>query len=184
MKLKHYATLLISSLVLSLPLCGSDMGVGIVNFKQCIEESQVGKSEKEAFESIKTQMTEVLEAKDQELTELSQKFSDADYLDSLTPEAEEELKEEFRKLNQELAQYQNQYYQVLNAANAQLIDTISDMINKASKELAKEKNLQLVLNEYTASYFDPDLDISNEIITKMDDIYKIQQGENEEASEE
>jgi outer membrane protein len=178
--MKYYATLLIGALAFSLPTLAADVNIGIVSYGKCIEESKIGKNEQETFETIKRQMTEVLEAKDQELSELSQKFSDADYLDSLTPEAEEGLREEFKNKNQELAQYQNQYYQVLNNANNQMINTISEMINEASKELAKEKNLEVILNEYAASYFDEKLDVTEEVIAQMDKTYEDKSTEDKE----
>lgn len=183
MKMKYFVTLIISMIALSWSLhSGDDAQVGIVSFKRCIEESKLGKDEQNSFEAMKKQMTEVLENTEQELTDLSKKFSDADYIDSLSPESEEELKIKFQTLNQELAKYQNQYYHALNAANAQLIDTISNMINQAAEHIAKDKDLNIVLNEYTAFYFDSELDITNDVIVEMDKIYKERQGETKEMT--
>ncbi len=74
--------------------------VGVVNFKTCVEQSEMGKKEQANFESLKKQMEGVLEEKEKALNEIANKFNDPDYLDSLSPEAEAELKHKFRSLNQ------------------------------------------------------------------------------------
>ncbi|MFQ5729127.1 MAG: OmpH family outer membrane protein, partial [Waddliaceae bacterium] len=80
--------------------------IGLVNFKACVEKSKFGKQEQDNFEALKKQMEGVLEEKEKTLSEISTKFNDPDYLDSLSSEAEAELKHKFRSLNQELAQHQ------------------------------------------------------------------------------
>src|SRR5580698_1424612 len=90
--------------------------VGIVNFGTCVSDSKLGKQEQASFESLKKQMATLLEDTEKQLSDLTAKFNDPEYLDGLSPEAEEELKNKFRTLNEELGRYQNQYYQVMNQA--------------------------------------------------------------------
>ena len=59
-------------------------------------------------------MASLLEDTEKQINELATKFNDPEFLDALSPEAEEELKNKFRSLNEDLNRYQNQYYQVLN----------------------------------------------------------------------
>ena len=66
--------------------------IGIVNFSTCISNSKVGKKEQENMESIRKQMSSLVEETEKELREISAKFEDTEYLDSLSPKAEEELK--------------------------------------------------------------------------------------------
>lgn len=149
-----------------------DTKVGVVNFKVVVEKSKAGKKEQQNFEMMKKQMETVLEEKDKTLTEIANKFNDPDYLDSLSPEAEAELKHKFRTLGQELQQQQNQYYQVLNQANMKVIQTLGESIADAAKVVAKEKNLDLVLNEEMAFYHAESLNISEDVIKVMDQQYK------------
>ncbi len=141
---------------------------GIVNFGTCISDSKLGKQEQASFETLKKQMASLLEDTEKQLGELSAKFNDPEFLDGLSPEAEDELKNKFRTLNEELGRYQNQYYQVMNQANMRIMQTVSVSINSASEKVAKEKKLSMVVNKDACFYFTPGLDVTNLVIGEMD----------------
>lgn len=145
--------------------------IAVVNFKTCVEKSKLGKQEQANFDALKKQMETILEEKEKTLNDIANKFNDIDYLDSLSPEAETELKRKFRALNQELNQQQTQYYQALNQANIKIIQKITDDITAASKEVAKKLNLDLVLNEDGCFFNCADLDISNEVVAVLDNTF-------------
>ena len=113
-------------------------------------------------------MTTLLEDTEKQLNELSAKFNDPEFLDGLSPEAEEELKNKFRTLNEELGRYQNQYYQVMNQANMRIMQTISASINTASEKVAKDKKLSMVVNKDACFYYTPGLDVTTLVIGEMD----------------
>ncbi len=145
--------------------------IGTVNFKECVETSKYGKQEQNNFENMKKQMEDVLQEKEKTLTDLSNKFNDPDYLDSLSDDAEAEMKHKFRSLNQELSQHQQQYYQILQQANFKIIQGISEKIQQASQAVAKQKGLDLIMNDEGAFFHNPSLDVSKEIVKAMDDLY-------------
>jgi outer membrane protein len=147
------------------------VSMGTVNFKTCVEQSKIGKQEQSTFEAMKKQMESILEDKEKSLNEIAAKFNDPDYLDSLAPEAETELKRKFRALSQELTQQQNQYYQTLNQANYKIILKISEVISKAAAEVAEEKKLDIIMNDEGSFYHAPDLDVSILVVAKMDAAY-------------
>jgi outer membrane protein len=155
--------------------------IAIVDFKTCVEKSKLGKQEQANFDALKKQMETILEEKEIALNDLAGKFNDMDYLDSLSPDAEAELRRKFRALNQELTQQQSQYYQALNQANIKIIQKITDVIAEASKEIARKHKIDLVLNEDGAFYKIADLDISNLVITSMDEKYDKETKEMKEA---
>lgn len=142
--------------------------VGIVNFATCITDSKLGKQEQASFESLKKQMSSLLEDTEKQLNEIAAKFNDKEYLDGLSPEAEKELQTKFQLLNEELGRYQNQYYQVLNQANMRIVQTISNTINEASQKVAKEKHLTMIINKDACFFFSPQLEITPTIIAEMD----------------
>ncbi len=144
---------------------------GIVNFGTCVTDSKLGKQEQASFESLKKQMTSLLEDTEKQLNDLAAKFNDPEYLDGLSPEAEEELKNKFRTLNEELGRYQNQYYQVMNQANMRIIQTLSTSINTAAEKVAKDKKLNMVVNKDACFYFTPALDVTTFVIAEMDKNY-------------
>jgi outer membrane protein len=141
---------------------------GIVNFATCVSDSKLGKQEQASFESLKKQMTTLLEDTEKQINELAAKFNDPEYLDGLSPAAEEELKTKFRTLNEEMGRYQNQYYQVMNQANMRIVQTLGASINTASEKVAREKKLGMVVNKDACFYYIPSLDITQAVITEMD----------------
>ncbi len=143
--------------------------IGIVNFKRCVEQSKVGKLEQSNFEALKKQMESVLADKEKGLNEMATKFNDPDYLDSLSPEAETDLKRKFRAQNQELAQLQNQYMQSLQQTNIKVIQKLNELVSKAANTLAAKEKLDLVLNEETSFFYAPALDLSTKVIALMDE---------------
>ena len=143
------------------------MSVGTVSFKAVIEKSAVGKEEQARFEQMRKQMEQSLSLREKELNELAPKFND-EYLDSLTPEAEKDLKEKFNALSQELTQKQNEFYQSLNQAQMQVMQKVYEMISEASKSVAAEKGLDLVVNDEVCFFKTDKMDVSAEIIKKLD----------------
>lgn len=142
--------------------------VGVVNFAQALSDSKVGKQEQASFESLKKQMTSLLEDTEKQLTEISAKFNDSEYMDGLSPEAEDELKNKFRSLSEEMNRNQNQYYQVLNQANMKVIQTIGAAVQQASEKVAKDKKLTMILNKEACFYYMPTLDVTSLVVAEMD----------------
>lgn len=136
-----------------------------------MEESKLGKFEQANFESLKKQMESVLAEKEKTLSDMASKFNDADYLDSLSPEAETELKRKFRALSQELSQQQNQYLQTLQQTNLKVVQKLQEQVLKASEQIAKNEKFDIILNEESAFFVAPSLDISAKVITLLDQEY-------------
>lgn len=146
--------------------------IRVVNFKTCVEESKLGKQEQSSFEALKKQMEGVLSEKEKTLNELATKFEDPDYLDSLSPEAETEMKRKFRNLNQEFTQLQSQYMQSLQQTNFKVVQKLTDTVTKASKEVAERQGVDLILNEEGIFYVSSALDISKQVVTVMDQSFE------------
>lgn len=147
--------------------------IGVVNFATCITDSKAGKKEQENLESMRKQMTSLIEDTDKELREMASKFEDPEYLDSLSPKAEEELKSKFQARQEDLGRYQNQFYQVMNHAQMQMLQKISGTIAKAAERVASEKHLDYVMNKEACFYIRPDLDVTTQVIGEMDKSYEL-----------
>jgi outer membrane protein len=148
--------------------------IGVVNFASCMTESKAGKKEQENMESIRKQMSSLAEDTERELREIAAKFEDPDYLDSLSPQAEEELKNKYQALQESLNSYQNQFYQVLNQVNYQMIQKMSGAISKAAATVASEQNLDYVLNKEVCFYINPSFDVTPQVIAQMDQSFEIE----------
>lgn len=176
------ALLIATALTTSAFTADSTQAFGIVNFGTCVSDSKLGKQEQASFEALKKQMSSLLEDTEKQLNELSAKFNDPEYLDGLSPEAEEELKNKFRALNEELNRYQNQYYQVMNQANMRIMQTLSTNINSASEKIAKDKKLFMVVNKDACFYYTPALDVTNLVIAEMDRNFSAQESKRQAAA--
>jgi len=145
--------------------------IGVVNFGTCISDSKLGKAEQANFENIKKQMGSHLEAIEKELNDLAGKMNNPEYVDGLSPEAEGELREKTRNLNEELMRNQNQYYQILNQANMKIVQQISGKIAAASETVARGKKIDAVFNQEACFYANNSLNITTDVIKEMDARY-------------
>jgi outer membrane protein len=141
---------------------------GMVNFKDVLEKSKLGKQKQASFESLKEQMEKVLEEKEKELNELASKINDPDYMDTLSPEAENELKHKLRALSQDMNEKQGQFYQALQNAQMKIMGEIAEQITQVSAKIAKEKKLDAIFNQDASFYWSDNLNVSPDIIKEMD----------------
>ncbi len=146
----------------------SDSNFGIVNFTTCIADSKLGKQEQASFETLKKQMAALVEDTEKQLQELTNKLSDQEYLDGLSPEAEKELKNKYEALSQDHQRYSAQSYQTLNQTHMRVMQGIGSSIVEASEKVAKNKKLSMVVNKDACFFHAPMLDVTADVIAEMD----------------
>jgi outer membrane protein len=170
------AALLCSAFIQAAPAAdfnqSAPLRIALVNFKTVVEKSKLGQKEQAAFDAMKKQMETILEQKEKSLTDVASKFNDIDYLDSLSPDAEAELKRQFRTLNQEFTQQQNQFYQQLSQTNILVVQKLTDAVTKAAEEVAKVSKIDLVLNEESIFFAIPAIDISPLVVRLLDENFE------------
>lgn len=170
---KYFISGTMLAMLLAAPaLEAADLKIGLVNFKTTVEKSKYGKKEQEHFESLKKQMESVLEEKEKALSDISNKLNDSDYMDGLSADAEKELKHKYRTLGQEMAQHQQQYMQILNQANMKILQGLHDKVNEASKIVAAEKKLDLIINDETTFYHSSMYDVSESVRIELDKMFE------------
>ncbi len=146
----------------------ADQLFGVVNFKQCIENSKLGKQEQATFDQMREQMVSSLETVQKSLQEVGAKMSDQEYMDGLSADAQGELRNKFQTLNNELVQNQTQYYQILNQAHMRMVQGLMDEVGAAAQEVAKAQNLKMVVADEALFYYAPETDVTKAVIAKMD----------------
>jgi len=146
--------------------------IGIVNFSACLSESKIGKKEQENIDTLRKQMASMMEDTENKLRDLSAKFEDNEYLESLSPQAEEEMKMTYQNLQENLSRNQQQFYQIIQGANYQLYQTMSNNIAAAAEKIAQEKNLDYVINREACFYVRPGFDVTSSVVEQMDKIYE------------
>ncbi len=171
MNLNKYKKLFLLTCLLMTSLASAE-SIGVVSGSKCVNDSKLGKTEQASFENLKKQMGGYLDKTGKDLNELASKLNDAEYMDGLSPEAEIELKEKVRSLNEEMSHYQNQSYQILNQVSSRSSQKIGVQISLASEAVAKEKKLDVVLNQDSSCFYrNPSLDITDAVIVKMDELF-------------
>jgi outer membrane protein len=150
----------------------SPIKVGIINFKNCVEQSKMGQQEDANYEALRTQVESIFSEKEKTLNDLEEKLNDPDYRDSLSPEGERELRRKYRALSEEASLQQNQYVQTLQQANMKIIQKMADLVTKLSAKLAKSENFDLILTEESSFYYAPTLDLTSKIVSMLDEEFE------------
>ncbi len=183
MKLPHYLT---SAFAAFLIVLGSSYAeeatqkIGVVNVRECIENSKLGLQGKNELEKTKKQMDGVLTAITNELVELGTKLEDPDYIDSLSPEVEKELQTKVQSKSLEKAKFENQYYQVMTQANNTFVHKVLMSINNASQHVAENKNLNIIVDAETCFFFTPSIDVTTAVMENMNTSFELEQKANTE----
>ncbi len=166
------------------PAGQTTLRVGIVNTKRCLEESKLGKQEQANFEKMKTQMENILQEKERALEEIEAKLNDDDYMDSISDETASELKRKRRTIRNDGMQLQSQYMQTLQQANIKVVQKLTEVISKASSQVAQDPSqpLDVVLTDEACTFFSPRLDISDRVVAKMNAIFDAEQKDNPSKS--
>ena len=166
--------LLSSAMTLGLLTTGFSSDIGIVNFGTCLSESKIGQKEQGNIEALRKQMSSMMKDTEDKLRDLEAKFADSEYLDSLSPQAEEEMKMTQQNLQEDLGRYQQQFYQMIQGANYQLVQKMSNSISAASEKIAKQKKLKYVINKEACFYVGSDLDVTPLVIQEMDKTFELE----------
>lgn len=168
------------------PAQNQSLRVGIVNTKKCLEQSKLGKQEQANFEKMKTQMETILQEKEKALEDVESKLNDDDYMDSVSEETASGLKNKRRSIRNDGMQLQSQYMQTLQQANMKIIQKLTEVIGKASAQVAQDTSggepVDLIFTDEACTYFTPRFDVSDRIIAKMDAIFDAQQKESASKS--
>lgn len=165
---KWTSTLVISALAATTLTC-SDFGV--INVRRCFEQSKEGIAAREMFDNLNKEMTESLTKLDNEIKELSEKLNDEDYREGLTDEALSEEEKKFETLLQERDGKHSQFAQQLNQTNMLLGESILDRITRSSQNIAKKRQLKMVLQQESVLYFEDGLDITDEVLKEVDALF-------------
>lgn len=169
--MKYISSLLLALGLFSAPLAAASNPqptIGVVNFSQCLTDSKVGKYEQSSFENVKKQMAVLIEDTERQINEINAQFNDPEYMDGLSPEAEDDLKAKFRTLNEEMTRHQTDYYQKLNQANIRILQTLGATIQQAAERVAAEKRLSMVINKDAFFFYMPTLDVTSLVVAEMD----------------
>jgi outer membrane protein len=170
------------SQIYSMPAKEEPITYGVINPSTCISESKYGKQEQEAFDQLHNQIASLVADKEKQLTDITDKLNNPEFVDSLSPEAEQEMKSSQQSLYEEIAYSKNQYSQILQQAQMKMYHLIGGYIQKASEVIAKKKNIPIMLNSDVVFYALPQFDVTTLIIEEMDKNFAKEKAEQKTAA--
>lgn len=151
---------------------GVDSKIGVVSFANCIQESKYGKQEQSTLKALQNQITSLIEDTEKQLEEVAGQLNNAEYIDTLSPEGEQELKMKFQNYQEDLQRYQQQYYQFINQANYKVMQTMHSHIKNAAKIVSAKLNLDYILDENSVICNNAGVEVTNQIIQELDILFE------------
>ncbi|MFS8563722.1 MAG: OmpH family outer membrane protein [Rhabdochlamydiaceae bacterium] len=158
-------------LTMASSLCAADVvpKLGVVDFDTCATESKMGKEESTSFSTLQSQAMADMQSMEKERQELAKKLNDQDYLDGLSPEEQTELNQKMQNQQMKMQLAGENYEKTLRQTYQNMEEKLSASIKTASESVAKEKKLEMVIPSRLCIYSLPTLNVTAEVIKKMDE---------------
>ncbi len=155
--------------------------LGVVDFEICATESKIGKEESTSFNSLQSKAMADMQSMEKERQELAKKSEDQDYLDGLSPDAQQELHQKVQNHQMKMQMAGESYEKTLRQTYEMMQEKLSSNVKGAAEEIAKEKKLDMIIPSRFCIYSMPTLNITDNVIKKMDEMFEKSQKENPEA---
>lgn len=161
-----FLALCLVALVAISPAHAEDLkGVGVVNIPKIMRDSKAANSVREQLKNKQKAFQSELDAKEKALLQEDQDL--AKQRNTLSQEAFEQKVAAFRKkamgVRQEIQEKRAQLDKGFEGALTKIQDTTLTIV----KEVASEKSLKLVVSSSTVLYADSTMDITNEVLNRL-----------------
>lgn len=157
---------------------------GIVNPTSCMEKSKFASAKREEIETFGKELQVKLESLHKEYKEVEDKLKNTEYVDSITPEAEKALENEKAAKAQKLGMAQSEFSQMMQQKQMEFYQALQENIGEASQQIAQEKKLDNIASKDLFFFFDQKLDVTDEVISKMDELFEQKEFEAKKATSE
>ena len=150
----------------------SDLHIGVMDMQWMLKQSKLGKQVTDALNNFMEDRQALIQLEQKELRNLESQLLRQGSV--LSPSARQQREEEFRK---RMAEYQHKVTSVnqeVQAKQAELFSEFRENVRVIEKEVAKRKGLFLVVlkgENTTTDYFEPSLDISQEVLDELNKRY-------------
>ena len=150
----------------------SDLHIGVMDMQWLLKQSKLGKQVTDALDTFMKGRQALIELEQKELRNLESQLLRQGSV--LSPSARQQREEEFRKRMSEYQQKVANVNQEVQAKQAELFSEFRENVDGLVKEVAKRKGLFLVVEKgqnTTTDYFEPSLDISQEVLEELNRRY-------------
>lgn len=151
---------------------GIENKIGVISFANCIQESKYGKQEQSNIKAMESQIISLIEDTEKQLQEIANKLNDAEYIDALSPEGEQELKVKFQSLQEDLQRYRQQYYEFIKQANYKIMQTMTFHIKNAANIVSAKLKLDYILDDNSVICNNAGVEVTEQIIQELDMLFE------------
>jgi outer membrane protein len=154
---------------------------GIVNFQACVSKAKVAQEKQKELEGLEKQFRVRIDEIQKHCKEIDEKLGNEAYIDSISAEAEEALKKERQAEVQKLMSAQNEFQQIMQQQQMAFQQSFVLSLSDAAKQVAKERGHTYVISKDACLYFDDKLDMTEDVVAKVNAVYDAQKQELEKA---
>ena len=150
----------------------SDLHIGVMDMQWMLKQSKLGKQVTDALNNFMEDRQALIQLEQKELRNLESQLLRQGSV--LSPTARQQREEEFRKRMSEYQQKEASVSQEMQAKQAELLSEFREDVRVIEKEVAKRKGLFLVVlkgENTTTDYYEPSLDISQEVLEELNRRY-------------
>ena len=150
----------------------SDLHIGVMDMQWMLKQSKLGKQVTDALDTFMKDRQALIQLEQKELRNLENQLVRQGSV--LSQSARQQREEEFRKRMSEYQQKVANVNQEVQAKQAELFSEFRENVDVLVKEVAKRKGLFLVVEKgenTTTDYFEPSLDISQEVLEELNRRY-------------
>ena len=150
----------------------SDLHIGVMDMQWLLKQSKLGEQVTDALIKFSEDRQALIQLEQKELRNLESQLLRQGSV--LSPSARQQREEEFRKRMSEYQQKVANVNQEVQAKQAELFSEFRKNVDVLVKEVAKRKGLFLVVlkgENTTTDYFEPSLDISQEVLDELNKRY-------------
>ncbi|MDL2267468.1 OmpH family outer membrane protein [Desulfovibrio sp. OttesenSCG-928-G15] len=162
--MRIFAVAAMALFFLSAPLALAADNFAFIDLKRVATEC-------DAWKDVKKDLDKKFGARKDELqkerAELDKKLAQFQDKEPTAAEAED-----IRRIEREYTDKAEAFLRLLQTDEARVRGNIDTILDRASKELAARKGLQIIFNVASAAYYDPKLDISDEMIAETNAQWK------------
>jgi len=149
-----------------------------------MEKSKFASAKREEIEGFGKELQVKLETLHKEYKEVEEKLKNTEYVDSITPEAEKALENEKAAKAQKLGMAQSEFSQMMQQKQMEFYQALQENIGEAAQQIAAEKSFDNIASKDLFFFFDQKLDVTDEVVAKMDELYEQKQAEAKKAASE
>lgn len=162
--MRYILTLAVCFVLLSAAVAHAQGGIAVFDLQKVAGESDVQKEALAALEQSFGPEKAELEKEKEAIEALAKKYAEAN--------PTEQQKKDFEKRLRAYSDREQAFLRLLQNAELRVRKDIDTVIETAAKQLAERKGYILVLDSVVAPYSDPKLDVTNDMITETNKIWK------------